>query len=307
MTAALIAIDWGTTTARAYRLDVRGRILEAKSAPLGVQKVKSGDFPTALRALLGEALDDTLPVIACGMIGSRQGWIEVPYCACPADLAVIAAALTPVPGAPLVIVPGLVCRDADGIPDVMRGEETQIMGALEDLPPSASPRIVILPGTHSKWARIGAGSIEAFATFMTGELYALLREHSILGRLAAAGGAGERAAFERGVQLSLRDAAGLPHALFSARTLVLTGALAPEGVADYLSGLLLGAEIAAAKSWIQRHAVGEASMTLVGDSALCERYRNALALAGFDAATWPADAAARGLWRIARQAGILAA
>lgn len=307
MAAALIAIDWGTTTARTYRLDARGALLEAKSAPLGVQKIKIGGFPAALKSLLGGAVDDAVPIIACGMIGSRQGWIEVPYCDCPADLAVLAAALVPIPGTRLVIVPGLVCRDADGIPDVMRGEETQITGALEGLPPPAAPRIVILPGTHSKWARIGAGGIEAFATFMTGELYALLHEHSILGRLAVAGGSGEGAAFERGVRLSLGDAAGLPHALFSARTLALTGALAPEGVADYLSGLLLGAEIAAAKAWLQRHAVGDASMTVVGDSALCERYRRALALAGLNAATGPADAAARGLWRIARHAGILAA
>jgi 2-dehydro-3-deoxygalactonokinase len=307
MATALIAIDWGTSTARAYRLDGGGRILDQTSAPLGVQQIAAGGFPEALRALLGGTIDD-VPLLACGMVGSRQGWIEAPYRECPADLAAIAAALTPVPGTRLAIVPGLLCRDADGVPDVLRGEETQILGALEGEAGSpAARRVVVLPGTHSKWARVGAQGIEAFATFLTGELYAVLREHSILGRLAATGGGSAGAAFERGVQASLRAEAALSRDLFSARTLALTGALAPEGVADYLSGLLLGAEIAAARRWAQRHGVEGQAVTLVGDAALCERYRHALGCAGITAAAGAADAAARGMWRIARHAGLLAA
>lgn len=306
MAAALIAIDWGTTAARAYQLDRQGRVLDEQWAPLGVQRIKPGGFAEALTALLGADAPDDVPLLACGMIGSRQGWVETPYRECPVDLPALAAALTSVRGTRLAIVPGLICSDADGIPDVMRGEESQIVGALEDLA-TATARIVVLPGTHSKWARVGAGGIEAFATFMTGELYALLREHSILGRLAAASAASESAAFERGVRASLSAGASVLHDLFSARTLPLTGALAPEGVADYLSGLLLGAEVAAARGWVQRQAVGEATMTLVGDSALCERYRRALALAGISASAAAPGAAARGLWRIARQAGMLAA
>jgi 2-dehydro-3-deoxygalactonokinase len=306
MAAALIAIDWGTTSARAYRLDTRGGILDEQSAPLGVQKVEPGKFPQALTALLGGDVPEGVPMIACGMIGSRQGWIEAPYRDCPADFDDVAAALTPVPGTRLCIVPGLVCRDADGVPDVMRGEETQIMGALDDQTwAHAAPRVVVLPGTHSKWALVGGRVIAAFATFMTGELYAVLREHSILGRLAATGSPGDSAALERGVQVSLREAAALPHDLFSARTLVLTGALAPEAVADYLSGLLLGAEVAAGRRWLETHAVTGGSVILVGEAALCERYRRALALAGIEAAMGPSDAAARGLWRIARHAGMV--
>jgi 2-dehydro-3-deoxygalactonokinase len=307
MATALIAIDWGTSSARAYRLDGGGRILAQASAPLGVQQVAAGGFPEALSVLLGGSVDN-VPLLACGMIGSRQGWLEAPYRECPADLAAIAAGLTAVPGTRLAIVPGLVCRDPDGVPDVLRGEETQILGALEDEAASlATRRIIVLPGTHSKWARVGAHGIEAFATFLTGELYAVLREHSILGRLAGPGGEGAGAAFERGVRASLRAEAALSHDLFSARTLALTGKLAPEGVADYLSGLLLGAEIAAARRWIQRHGVEGQAVTLVGDAALCERYRQALGYAGITASGGPADAAARGLWRIARHAGILAA
>ena len=269
-----------------------------------MQQVSAGGFPAALNALLGGRVDADVPLLACGMIGSRQGWIEAPYIRCPAGLEEIAANLSSVPGTRLAIVPGLICHDADGVPDVMRGEETQILGTLDERQPSAS-RLIVLPGTHSKWARIGAGGIEAFATFMTGELYALLHDHSILGRLATAG-AGDDTAFERGVRMSLRDAGALPHDVFSARTLALTGALAPEGVADYLSGLLLGAEIAAARRWADRDALGNGSVTLVGDAALCARYRRALALAGFKTVSGPSEAAARGLWRIALQAGMLA-
>ena len=179
------------------------------------------------------------------------------------------------------------------------------MGALDDETwAQASRRVVVLPGTHSKWALVGGRVIEAFATFMTGELYAVLREHSILGRLAA-DSRGDDAALERGVQASLRDDAALSHDLFSARTLALTGALAPEAVADYLSGLLLGAEVAAGRRWLERHALTGGSVILVGEAALCGRYRRALALAGIESALGPPDAAARGLWRIARHSGMV--
>jgi 2-dehydro-3-deoxygalactonokinase len=241
-------------------------------------------------------------LIACGMIGSRQGWIEAPYRPCPADFDAIAAALTPVPGTTLSIVPGLICEDDDGIADVMRGEETQILGTLADAGTSTR-QVLLLPGTHSKWAIVGAAGIEAFSTFMTGELYAVLVEHSILGRLSAPGSDAE--AFARGVRHSLRSSAALIHDLFSARTLALTDRLAPSGVGDYLSGLLLGAEIAAARRWLEEMRVAATRLTLVGAQALADKYRTALAIAGIDADVGAEDAAARGLWRIARHAGML--
>ena len=302
----LIAIDWGTSAARAYRLDADGRVIDSRSAPLGVQKVEPGGFPRALAALLGGEAPPRVPAIACGMIGSRQGWIEAPYCDCPADLARVAAALTPVPGAPLAIVPGLICRDADGVPDVMRGEETQILGVVDGgAAGHSAPAVVVLPGTHSKWALVDAKGVAEFATFMTGELYAVLREHSILGRLAAERGEPDELALERGVRASLRDGAALTHDLFSVRTLALTGALARDGVGDYLSGLLLGAEIAAGGRWLRRRARAASPVILVGEAALCERYERALACAGIDATMAPPHAAARGLWRVARRAGML--
>ncbi|MEO8566466.1 MAG: 2-dehydro-3-deoxygalactonokinase, partial [Betaproteobacteria bacterium] len=150
---------------------------------------------------------------------------------------------------------------------------------------------------------IGCAGIEAFSTFMTGELYAVLVEHSILGRLAAPGS--DAAAFARGVRHSLRSTAALTHDLFSTRTLALTDRLAPSGVGDYLSGLLLGAEIAAARRWLQGMRLAATRLTLIGAQALVDKYRAALAIAGIDADIGAEDAAARGLWRIARHAGML--
>jgi 2-dehydro-3-deoxygalactonokinase len=301
MAVALIGIDWGTSSARAYWLAPNGEIVKERSAPLGVQRVVNADFRAALATLCGDTIATDIPLLACGMIGSRQGWVEAPYCDCPAPFAAIASQLTPVPGTRLAIVPGLICRDADGVPDVMRGEETQIAGAIAAA--VSRRQVVLLPGTHSKWAIVGPDGIETFATFLTGELYAVLREHSILGRLAVAGA--DDAALERGIQHSLRAGAALLHDLFAARTLALTGALAPEGVADYLSGLLLGAEVAAARAWLAGRGLATAAVTLIGDAALCQRYRSALALSGIMATLGPVHAAAYGLWRIARHAGLV--
>ena len=297
----LIAIDWGTSSARAYALDSLGNVVRERSAPLGVQRLTGGGFADALSVLCGGEIPADLPLIASGMIGSRQGWVEAPYCKCPAGFDAIVAALTSVPGTRLRIVPGLMFRGADEVPDVIRGEETQVFGALSET--IGERRGIVLPGTHSKWVIAGPGSIETFATFMTGELYAVLREHSILGRLAVAGV--DEAALDRGVRHSLRQGAALTHDLFSARSLALTEALAPKGVADYLSGLLLGAEIAAARIWLARHGLEHTTVMLLGDDALLTRYRRALALADIDSVIGPPDAAARGLWRIARHAGIL--
>jgi 2-dehydro-3-deoxygalactonokinase len=299
----LIAIDWGTSHARAYWLDAHGEVKHETSAPLGVLNVPAGGFAAALAALLAAGPDDRAPMLACGMIGSRQGWIDAPYCECPADAEALASALTVVPGTRLAIVPGLICRDPDAIPDVMRGEETQILGALEDGASSSPVQVLVLPGTHSKWAIVREARIETFATFMTGELYAVLREHSILGRMATTGD--DPAAAEAGIRRSLATNADLTHDLFSARTLAVCGELAPGAVGDYLSGLLLGAELAAGRRWFQRQrALGE-SVLLIGDAGLCERYRRAFAIAGLEATIGPPHAAARGLWRLARRARIV--
>jgi 2-dehydro-3-deoxygalactonokinase len=289
---ALIGLDWGTTFARAYRIDRDGTVLDVRAAPLGIQNVRDGAFAAALDALLGDWRDVAVPRLACGMIGSRQGWIEAPYCDTPASLAALGDGLARVPEAMLAIVPGVRTRDAQGMPDVMRGEETQVLGAIEA---SRQAAFAVLPGTHSKWARVEDGRLTAFTTFMTGEVYAALLDHTILGRLAErAEPAPDAAHFSDGVARGLAGGS-LLHDVFGARTRVLAGELAPSGVAPWLSGVLIGQEIAAARAW----APPMKSVTIVADGALGGRYAEACVQAGLRAAPAAPHAAARGLWRIA--------
>jgi 2-dehydro-3-deoxygalactonokinase len=298
---ALLAIDWGTTSARAYRIGAAGDVLATRSALLGVQHVHDGRFPEALAALLGDWVDIAAPRIACGMVGSRQGWREVPYIDCPAPLAALAGGIVHAPGNALAIVPGVRTRDAHGIPDVMRGEETQLAGAVDD---GEGHVLAVLPGTHSKWASVERGQLADFSTFMTGELYSVLWQHSILRRLAQPGESEPGIGYARGVTRGLGPG-GLAHDLFGARTLALTGELPPEDVADWLSGLLIGREVRDARAWARQQGHDTASVRVIGADALAARYALALAQAGFAVKSGPAEAAALGLARIARHAGLL--
>ena len=297
--ALLIALDWGTTNLRASLLGAGGAVLDRRSAAGGVMAVPDRRFEEALRALCGDWIDThRCPLVASGMIGSRQGWVEVPYLDAPATLQAAAARLQPVPlagGALLHIVPGLLCTGPDGQADVMRGEETQLWGA--DL---AAGEVCVLPGTHSKWAWMGPdAAIERFQTYMTGELYAVLVQHSILGRLMSPGAARPQALAD-GARLGLAEHAHLTHLVFAARTAGLTVRRQADELPDFLSGLLIGAEIGSAR---QRGA--PAAVTLLGEAALCERYLLALELAGLAVRPAPADATTRGQWRVALAAGLV--
>jgi 2-dehydro-3-deoxygalactonokinase len=315
----LIALDWGTSSLRAYLLGDEGRVIDQVAHPWGIMSVPDGDFAKALAAAIGawQSGDRRLPMLAAGMIGSAQGWREIPYCPCPAGLTELAAAVAGQavalragadPAGALCIVPGIAL--SGDLPGVMRGEETQVVGALEKFPALNAGALLVLPGTHSKWVTVETGQVAGFSTYLTGELFALLGQHSILGRpaqlaqaadpagSAAVRAAGAWAAFDQGVLTVRRHgSAGLSPLLFSTRTLVLTGRLAAEVSLDYLSGLLIGEEL--------RCALGESSgraalpMVLIGDPLLCERYHRALAL--FDRPQVPSidNAAPAGLWRIA--------
>jgi len=298
----LIALDWGTSALRAYLLGEDGRCLAQASGAFGILNVAAGDFDAVyLQFCAGWQREyGTLPVLASGMIGSRQGWLEAPYLPCPATPAQIAAHLTRLQasdGARIHLVPGLSCRNALGIPDVMRGEETQLLGAIE----TGGDALWVLPGMHSKWAHCAGGRIDAFSTYMTGELYALLCKHSILGRLMPAGQHADAKAFARGARYGLAADADLPRKLFSTRALGLFGEVPDEGLADYLSGLLLGAEIRDALALLP----SSVELGLIGEPRLCERYRSALEIAGLRVRSIVADAAAPGLWRIAVDAGLV--
>ncbi len=269
--------------------------------PLGIKHVRDGRFEPALAKLLGEWHAAAAPRIACGMIGSRQGWVEAPYVDCPASLTALADRVVQAPQDLLTIVPGVATRDAAGIPDVMRGEETQLLGAVS---PSESGVLAVLPGTHSKWARVERGRIVDFTTFLTGELYAVLIDHSMLGRLAGnEPGVFSRDAFSGGVARGL-DEGELAHDMFGARTLALMGSLRSDDVADWLSGLLIGREIRGARVWALHAGIDPSVVRIIGSDALAQRYELALADAGVLAERGNGEAAAIGLWRIAERAGI---
>ncbi len=301
--ARLITLDWGTSNLRACLLAEGGEVMAARSSAAGVMAVAAGGFEAVLQQLCGDwLLPRRCALLASGMIGSRQGWREAAYLECPAGVAAAAQRLTAVAladGQTLHIVPGLICTGSDGQADVMRGEETQVWGA-----GLAAGHCCVLPGTHSKWAWMGADDqIERFQTYMTGELYAVLAAHSILGRLmvpAADDMAADGAAFDDGARLGLAEHAHLSHLIFAARTAGLTGQRPATALADFLSGLLIGAEVGSA-----RLRGAPARVTLLGNDALCRRYARALALAGIAVQPAPAEATVRGQWRLAHAAGLI--
>jgi 2-dehydro-3-deoxygalactonokinase len=277
----MIAIDWGTSSLRCYRLDAHGKIIESRSSTDGILNVPAGRFPHVLEQQIA-GWDET-PVVMSGMVGSRQGWKEAPYVPCPAGFDEIAAKLVEVRQG-IWIVPGLSCRDAAGVPDVMRGEEVQILGCGVD-------GTICLPGTHSKWVEVRGGRIERFSTAMTGEAYAVLKQHSILGRMMEEG-TPDTEAFAQGVRRS-GDEGGLLHHLFGVRTRGLMGELAPAASASYLSGILIGHEL-------RSRATGE--VLLLGAPALTALYAEAAALLGLGTRTLDPDAAVRCLFRLASRA-----
>jgi 2-dehydro-3-deoxygalactonokinase len=299
MKAALIALDWGTSNLRASLLDAHGCVLDQRAAPGGVMAVPERRFAEALQALCGDWIEThACPAIASGMIGSRQGWRDAPYLECPAGLAQAATQLTRIDltsAVALHIVPGLTCIGHDGEHDVMRGEETQLWGA--ELAPGSC---CVLPGTHSKWAWLGKrGEVAHFCTYMTGELYGLLTKHGILGRLMRFGET-QADAFDAGVRLGLEQHANATHAIFAARTAGLMNKVAPEGLPDYLSGLLIGIEIGSA-----RRGMTLDTITLLGDDELCSRYASALCVAGIESTRAADGATTRGQWLVAQHAGLL--
>jgi 2-dehydro-3-deoxygalactonokinase len=302
---ALIGIDWGTTSFRAHRIAADGAILEARTAPAGILKVQDGDFEAVFERELGPWLAPSpeLPVVASGMITSRQGWLEVPYCPCPAGSAELASGLVrhiTRAGRAVHFVPGVSLIGPDGVPDVIRGEETQIIGELGE---ERARRALVLPGTHSKWVLAEDGRIVWFATFMTGEVFAVLKEHSILGRLMA-GEAPDEAAFARGLAYARQGRGGLLRRLFSARTLGLFDRLKANGIAAYLSGLLIGSEIAEALACLPEPPQ-DGEITVIGSSELAERYRIAIEHAGLRTRSGHTEASARGQLLIARAASLL--
>jgi 2-dehydro-3-deoxygalactonokinase len=285
----LIAVDWGTSRLRAYLLDADGTVRERRGSDAGIAMLGGSGFDVALAPLLDGWPRDA-PLLMCGMIGSRQGIVEVPYLPCPADPAGLARALAPVAiaGRDGRIVPGLSCDP----PDVMRGEETLILGS------GVRDGLVCLPGSHSKWVRVAGGVVQGFRTYLTGELFAAVAGHTIVGRLLEPVDPPDwRDWFGRGVMAARGPGAALTHQLFGLRAAGLLGRMPPPALRPHLSGLLVGHEIAAEAP--------AAQVTLIGEGPLLDRYESALdSLAVPHRAAGP-DAGPAGLFMIARNAGML--
>lgn len=292
----MIAVDWGSTRLRAFRLDALGVVREVRRSDEGVSTAE-GRFAEVLARCL-QGWDDALVVMA-GMVGSRQGWQEVDYVDCPADVGAVAARLQPLrdegfDGRALWLVPGLRTRDDDGVADVMRGEESQLFGVAPAL--GQGRHYVCLPGTHSKHAWIEDGRVLGFSTFMTGEAFELWRTRSVLSR-SMSGERFDEGAFAAGLADASRGG-GLLHQLFGLRTRALFDELPADLAPSHLSGLLIGHELHALPAECTH-------VHVVAGDALADAYLVALRLRGIEATRHADDAAATGMWRLARARGLV--
>ncbi len=331
----LIGIDWGSSGLRIFLIGANGVVLASRDAPHGITVMQNSQktYSEILNDLAADWFSSwpDAPVLACGMVGSKHGWQEVPYVQCPANARQIAGKSIAVnDGAKqadssvtrLAIVPGLLYRTENVAPDVMRGEETQIIGALLSQPEWARQCCIVMPGTHSKWAHILDDQVSAFATHMTGELFAVLRQHSVLGRLmpqadgTKTDGAKadtqhptpDQTSFFAGVDAARNSPhAGLGHQLFSVRTLGLMGDIPETGLADYLSGLLIGHELVAGLAWRTNAGLAKAPLILVGEQLLCQRYALALQRFDIDVTAVLPNTAPAGLWSLALASGLVSA
>lgn len=263
-----IAVDWGTTHMRAWAMSASGTVLAAATSDQGMGKLQRDGFEPALLDAIGDWINGPMTVIACGMVGSRQGWVEAPYTAapCPALSERFVKAPTYTPDLSVHVIPGIKqVKPAD----VMRGEETQIAGFLARN--KNWDGILCLPGTHTKWVHISADEVVSFQTFMTGELFATLTGHTVLRHSIAADG-WDDAAFSDGLSDAMARPEKLAARLFSLRAEGLLNGVSGATARARLSGLLIGAELAAAKPyWLGQQ------IAVIGAGSLAKTYVTALA------------------------------
>jgi 2-dehydro-3-deoxygalactonokinase len=296
---ALVAVDWGTSSLRAARLDAQGTVLEERFFPRGILTIPANGFATFFESYFEDwtRASGAFTLIS-GMAGSKQGWKEAPYCPCPAGFDEVAAALTWIEPQRIAIVPGLSCEHTHA-PDVMRGEEVQIFGAIQLS--GLRDGLFVLPGTHSKWAQVQNGRVTTFRTYMTGEFYALLSQHSILAKTLPieAEAPFDAAAFAQGVAVA-RSGKGLLHAAFSARTLSLFSRMSAPALPSYLSGLVIGEELCLqTRDATEAGAGTDSEVVLIGSGALTARYSQALALQGVRSRVLGSEATWAGLHALA--------
>lgn len=292
----VIGCDWGTTNLRAYLFGPDGEVLCRRTESAGIMAIRNSSFEEVLEKFIGDWLNNSpdATVILSGMIGSRQGWKETPYLQCPANIHELQSSLTAIDlkrGRKIWITPGLSYRDGYGNPDVMRGEEVQILGALEIT--EITTGTVCLPGTHSKWATIKDGKVIEFRTYMTGEIFGLMKDNSILSYMLDSD-SWKKQAFAEGIERA-NSPGGLLNHLFGIRSKSLFNELQEDSASSYLSGLLVGHEINSTD-------VNENSpeIFLIGDGKLVDLYATALSLKKYGVRRLPEDVTATGLFRIAQ-------
>ena len=288
---AYVAVDWGTSSFRLWLIGNDGSVLAERRSGEGMTTAVRSGFSDVLESHLAAiAAPAGLPVLVCGIAGAKQGWIEAGYLDTPAALADIPAAAVRIPGvaADIRILPGLAQRDAVA-PDVMRGEETQLLGAAAEL--GAGDHLICMPGTHSKWVRLSGGKVTGFSTFMTGELFEAIARNTILSHAIADAGAitGDNDAFRAAVVRMVANPALATSQIFSVRAGSLIAGLSPADAKARLSGTLIGLEIAGALSLV---AAGT-PVSLVVSGGLGALYKDALAAAGNSPSIIDADAAVR--------------
>jgi 2-dehydro-3-deoxygalactonokinase len=302
--ASFVAGDWGTSHLRLFLCDGEGLILDTGRGPGAADA--GGRFASIFDGLVSpwQQRHGPLPAVLCGMVGSSIGWLQAPYVPCPARPEMIVASCVALRADSVHIVPGVSCRNSFGAPDFMRGEETQILGALSINPGlRRGHHILCLPGTHTKWVVLDEGAVREFLTAPTGELFALLCDHSVLlrdrtdGGVVTAGGA-----FAQGLaQFNEFPQAQLLHRLFECRARRLNGDLSPQATAAYLSGLLIASDIRGALPMLSA-AIGIRSVHLVGSPHLTQLYATGLASLNYTASSLDGAAASlAGLVQVRRQ------
>ncbi|MEZ5792872.1 MAG: 2-dehydro-3-deoxygalactonokinase [Nitratireductor sp.] len=294
MQASYAIVDWGTSNFRIWMLDRDGAVLAERRSHEGMIHTSPDSFSTVLESHLASLGADTdLPVMVCGMAGSRQGWHEAPYLDLPASLSGLPERAARVPGIsrPVHILPGIAQRNSRS-PDVMRGEETQLLGAAMHRPEIFSAGIAAcMPGTHSKWVRLERGIVTGFSTFMTGEFYNFAANHSILAAMIAANADFDAAdaGFAAAVRDSFADPAMIANRLFSARPARLLGFCEDDAAAPATSGALIGLELAGARRF---HELADKVM-LIASGRLAQLYQAAFEAIGLAHEMVDADLAVR--------------
>ena len=289
-----IGCDWGTSNLRFYRLGKSGQIIERRQFSAGISTIKNNEFEAFFTKAIQDWLDNypTIPVVISGMAGSRQGWRETPYLPCPANIEKIVNKLTPIKlsyGRTIWIAPGLSYTNNQGLHDVMRGEEVQILGALNII--GLKKKLICLPGSHSKWATVAAGHVSEFSTYITGELFEAIKSGTIIGSMIDPNAWNDEA-FIQGID-GVGTSKNILNQLFTVRTKGLFNQLTSTTAGAFLSGLLIGYELTGALAGTRFKKI-----FLIGDGQLTNLYQKALLHKGLKPKVFAPDIIASGHFKI---------